>query len=542
LRAGYQAFSLSTRARVMLDFLGMRRLVSLALLAVGLLPVAAGAQSTRSLRFFGNGTGDIDRVKISIDAPPVPADVGGSFTIEFWMKASSADNGAGNCTAGGVGWINGNSIFDRDIFGDGDFGDYGISLFEDGIAFGVAVGSNENTICGSIGVDDGAWHHIAVTRDSSSGNLGLFVDGVSDASDTGPTGNASYRDGRAGQANDPFLVLGAEKHDAGSGFPSYSGFLDEIRISSVVRYTGSFTPPAQIFAGDPSTVALYHLEEGSGNCTTGMVINDSAPGGASDGVCRFGGSPAGPVFSTDVPALGAANCGNGMLDAGEQCDDGDQENCDGCDSNCTNSSVCGNGIQCGAEQCDDGNGMSGDGCEANCTLSPYDLISGKSLLVKDQLGNPNSRKIVLVSKDPGIQAPAPSSPSDPRTAGLVLRLARGVAEIDDIALPASGWRGLGSPEGSAGYRYTDSGQALGPCKKAMILPGRLLRAVCSGGQIDFTLDEASQGQLTVTLEPGSGLRSCASFGGSVVKDTSTAAGIGRFKAKNAPAPGACPLP
>jgi cysteine-rich repeat protein len=520
----------------------MRSLASVLLLAAALVPVSAGAQSTRSLRFFGNGSGDIDRVKISIDAPPVPADVGGDFTIEFWMKASSADNGAGNCAPGGVGWINGNIVFDRDVYGDGDFGDYGIALFEDGIGFGVAVGSNENTICGATDVDDGAWHHVAVTRDSSSGDLELFVDGVSDAADSGPAGNASYRDGRAGQPADPFLVIGAEKHDAGPSFPSYSGFVDEIRISSVVRYTADFTPPTQVFAGDGSTVALYHLEDGSGNCTTGTIINDSSAGGASDGVCRFGGSPAGPVFSTDVPALGSANCGNGMLDAGEQCDDGDQDDCDGCDSNCTNSSVCGNGIQCAPEQCDDGNGMSGDGCEADCTLSPYELLSGRSLLVKDQAGNPGARRIVLVSKDPGIQSPAPGSPADPRTAGVVLRLARGVAEIDDIALPASGWTGLGNPQGSAGYRYHDSGQALGPCKKAMILPGRLLRAVCTGSQIDFTLDEASQGQLTVTVEPGTGLRSCASFGGTVVKDISTAGGVGRFKAKNAPAPGSCPLP
>ena len=33
-----------------------------------------------------------------------------------------------------------------------------------------------------------------------------------------------------------------------------------------------------------------------------------------------------------------------------------------------------------------------------------------------------------------------------------------------------------------------------------------------------------------------------SFGGTVVKDTSTAGGVGRFRAKNAPAPGSCPLP
>jgi cysteine-rich repeat protein len=522
----------------------MLRLAAVLALAAALCPESAGAQSTRSLRFFGNGMSDIDRVKIPIDAPEVPADVGGDFTLEFWMKASSADNGAGNCTAGGVGWIFGNIIFDRDVNGDGDFGDYGVSLFEDGIGFGVAVGANANTICGATNVDDGVWHHIAVTRNGSSGALALLVDGVSDAAGSGPSGDASYRDGRTGSPNDPFLVIGAEKHDAGSSFPSYNGFLDEVRLSKVVRYTASFTRPSTAFATDANTVALYHFEDGAaGNCATGTVIADSsgATGGPSNGTCRFGGSPAGPLFSIDVPPLGSPACGNGMVDPGEQCDLGDLVDCDGCDSNCT-TSACGNGIVCAPETCDDGNLVSGDGCEANCSTSSYALLSGKSLVVKDEAGDPTQRRFVFVSKDPLIAAPAPNTPADPRVAGVTLRLARGVAEVDDIVLPAAGWKGAGTPAGSEGYRYADPARANGPCKKACILTGRKLRAVCAGSQIDFTLDEASQGELTVTVQPGPGLRSCMSFGGTVAKDTSAAAGAGRFKAKNAPAPGSCPLP
>jgi len=521
----------------------MRRLAAL-VVAVALLPAAAVAQSTRSLRFFGNGMSDIDRVKISIDAPPVPADVGGDFTLEFWMKASSADNGAGSCTAGGNGWINGNIIFDRDVFGDGDFGDWGVSLFEDGIGFGVAVGSSGNTICGATGVDDGAWHHVAVTRDTSSGDLEVFVDGASDAAGTGPTGDASYRNGRTGSTNDPFLVIGAEKHDAGAGFPSYSGFLDEVRLSNVVRYTADFTPPSAVFSTDANTVALYHFEDGpAGNCATGTTIVDSsgATGGPSNGVCRFGGSPAGPLFSTDVPPFGSAECGNGMTDPGEQCDDGDLDDCDGCDSNCT-TGACGNGIVCAPETCDDGNLTSGDGCQADCTVSPDALLSGKTLLVKDEAGDPSVRRLVVLSKDPLIAVPAAGSPSDPRTAGVTVRLARGVDEIDDIVLQASGWKAVGNPPGATGYRYADKAQLNGPCKKASIVPARKLRAVCSGSQLDFTLDEASQGTLTVTVQPGAGLRSCMMFGGTVVKDTSSAGGVGRFKAKDAPAPASCPLP
>lgn len=61
-------------------------------------------------------------------------------------------------------------------------------------------------------------------------------------------------------------------------------------------------------------------------------------------------------------------CGNGIVEAGEVCDDGNLVNGDGCDNNCT-PSACGNGIVGGAEACDDGNLNNGDGCDYNCTIS-----------------------------------------------------------------------------------------------------------------------------------------------------------------------------
>jgi cysteine-rich repeat protein len=64
----------------------------------------------------------------------------------------------------------------------------------------------------------------------------------------------------------------------------------------------------------------------------------------------------------------AASCGDGIVDAPEQCDDGNTANGDGCDANCT-LPVCGNGILDAGEQCDDGNTANGDSCEATCTLA-----------------------------------------------------------------------------------------------------------------------------------------------------------------------------
>ncbi len=258
-----------------------------------------------ALRFYGHGQGDIDRVKIPLD-PPVPADVSGDFTLEFWLKANPNDNGGGPCQAGGDNWIYGHTVFDRDVFGAGDFGDYGISLAGGRVAFGVNNGTWGETICGSRLVTDGFWHHIAVTRQTVSGQLRLFVDGQADGSGAGPTGGISYRDGRpTGWPNDPYLVIGAEKHDVDPvTFPSFRGWIDEVRLSATVRYNGNFQRPRDPFVPDGDTLALYHFDEGSGD-----VVGDSAlyPGGPSPGERRFGDAgqpPAGPAWVVSDAPLG----------------------------------------------------------------------------------------------------------------------------------------------------------------------------------------------------------------------------------------------
>ena len=61
-------------------------------------------------------------------------------------------------------------------------------------------------------------------------------------------------------------------------------------------------------------------------------------------------------------------CGNGTRTSPEQCDDGNLVDGDGCDSNCT-FTACGNRVLDPGEECDDGNHVNADGCEADCTLS-----------------------------------------------------------------------------------------------------------------------------------------------------------------------------
>jgi hypothetical protein len=151
-----------------------------------------------SLRYYGNGYGGIDRVSIRLDAPARPIDVGDTdFTLEWSMKARDADNDSTAAQCGtNDGWIYGNTLIDRDVFGPGDLGDYGVSLSDGRLAFGASVGPAGTTACGSTAVADGDWHHIAVTRRVSDGRLQIFVDGVLDGEADGPDGDLRYTDGR----------------------------------------------------------------------------------------------------------------------------------------------------------------------------------------------------------------------------------------------------------------------------------------------------------------------------------------------------------
>jgi hypothetical protein len=265
-----------------------------------------GAQPGHALRFRGNGSGTIDRVVVPLDAPARPVDVGaGGFTLELWLKALPGENGATACGSGNDAWINGNIVLDRDIFGDGDHGDYGVALMDGRVAFGVSAGSGGATACGGSVVADGQWHHLALTRDGPSGQLRIWLDGSLDGGAAGPGGDVSYRDNRAGAIWDPYLAIGAEKHDAGPAYPSFSGWIDELRVSTGVRYASPFARPIVPPAVDAATLALYRLDEGVGD-----FVGDAA--GPSHGQRRFGGNPAGPQWTTDTPFASGLLFANGF--------------------------------------------------------------------------------------------------------------------------------------------------------------------------------------------------------------------------------------
>jgi cysteine-rich repeat protein len=65
-----------------------------------------------------------------------------------------------------------------------------------------------------------------------------------------------------------------------------------------------------------------------------------------------------------------AGCGNGQIEPGELCDDGNTVSGDGCSSDCKSLEICGDGYvdHNRGEECDDGNHRGRDGCSSVCTL------------------------------------------------------------------------------------------------------------------------------------------------------------------------------
>lgn len=258
----------------------------------------------KCLRFYGEGNNAThSKVYVAFGDPSKPVNVGATdFTIEWWMKATSGVNTLTGPTAGAnYSWVDGNIIIDRDTLGDNSFGDFGVSLDNERIAFGLENGSgSQRTIIGTIDVCDGAWHHVAVTRNRSNGDMAVYVDGTRDAFFAGgPSGDVHWDDNNPFPDTwDPYICFGGEKHALDAG--QYNGFMDELRISKVLRYTGtSYSVPTAPFVSDSDTVALYHFDEGAG---TTVGDTSGASGGPSNGTFTTGGASSGPTWEdSDCP-------------------------------------------------------------------------------------------------------------------------------------------------------------------------------------------------------------------------------------------------
>jgi hypothetical protein len=94
----------------------------------------------------------------------------------------------------------------------------------------------------------GVWHHVALTYNGRVARF--YLDGVLAAESEGA--------GDLLHAGVP-LFIGAEPNRLGDPVSFFEGQIDEVRVSSVVRYDGDFTPD-RVFGADEHTLLLLHFD------------------------------------------------------------------------------------------------------------------------------------------------------------------------------------------------------------------------------------------------------------------------------------------
>jgi cysteine-rich repeat protein len=224
------------------------------------------------------------------------------------------------------------------------------------------------------GIDTGPYFVSALVIDPSTPTT-LYAgtsDGVFKSTDGGTSWSAP------GVTNTITICLAI---DPSSPSTLYAGTIDGVFKSTdggtswSAMSTGLTITYVPALAIDPSTsTTLYSGTQGGGvfKSTNGGTSWDAMNTGLTDTLVNtlaidpdtpttlYAGTYFGGVFS--IQQL----CGNSVLDAGEQCDDGNQNNNDACKNDCT-PNVCGDGVvYTGVEQCDDSNQVDGDGCSATC--------------------------------------------------------------------------------------------------------------------------------------------------------------------------------
>ncbi len=179
------------------------------------------------------------------------------FTIEAWIYPTS-----------NLSFLQSESIFS---FGNSSSDFMTLALFSgnNSPVFSLNVGGTEDDIITGAKVTINTWHDIAIV--SSGGTATLYLDGHAIGSTT-LSNTPSALGGGSGTTDD---WLGKSEF---ASEPTFSGYMDEFRISDDARYLSNFTPPSSAFTPDVNTTDLYHFDDGSGQTIT------DASGNGNNGV------------------------------------------------------------------------------------------------------------------------------------------------------------------------------------------------------------------------------------------------------------------
>jgi hypothetical protein len=230
-----------------------------------------------SMKF--DGTGDYISVPASTDWNLGSDD----FTIECWVRGGSTNQtiaGIWETTASDRSWVFAITSGSAAYFG----------LSTDG------TGTNSLALSGTTDLSGSTWHHLAAVR--SGNTVTLYVNGTAEASQVWNYTVHSTTQG---------LALGAERLLSPRNY--LNGYIDELRISTIARYTGAFTP--QSVEHDIATFTEGWGSPNIGSTSRGLFVNkDGLVMKSSDGTLTKmdGGSNA--VTGTMLLTAGVAPAAN----------------------------------------------------------------------------------------------------------------------------------------------------------------------------------------------------------------------------------------
>eukprot|EP00879_Flechtneria_rotunda_P000467 GHRR01000568.1.p1 GENE.GHRR01000568.1~~GHRR01000568.1.p1 ORF type:complete len:1094 (+),score=373.48 GHRR01000568.1:402-3284(+) len=300
-----------------------------------------------------------------------------AITVEFWMQSIDT------CRPGvPFSYAHGKYEKEDNSFLIFNYNSFGVSVMED-------EGQLSDHLSG-VATTDGLWHHIAVTWESSTGTVILYLDS-----------REVWRVNRGKGKKIPSggtLVIGREQDCQGGCFDSAAGAAGKVSVVDDQEYG------PQDFFGLIEEMRIWKVVRTPEEIRQGMVADDGrGAGGGFD-------TPGIDKDHKDLVAYWDFNKGSGYMIK-------DVTN-HGHDLIASQPpkwevvrwlSTCGNGVVEGSEQCDDGDLVDGDGCSSICRIEPgYTCTGNPSKCTKGGSGGGGSTPPPAPGPAPQ-PAPGPSS-------------------------------------------------------------------------------------------------------------------------------------
>jgi cysteine-rich repeat protein len=237
---------------------------------------------------------------------------------------------------------------------------------------------------------------------------------------------------------------------------TFSGLGSPELFSHIHGFSGPGVPAGIVFGlpnGSPKNAVWNFMEAQQAQIIAGLTYVNIHSNGFPGGEIR------GQVLRTP-------SCGDEIVDGGEQCDDGNNDNGDCCDSACqfeSNSTPCGDGL-CNAGTCDGAGSCDGGGeIRANCRDALKSL-----LLIKNSQTDDNKDKLIF-KWIKGAATTVEEFGLPTGTTSYALCLYAGTAAIASATVPPSAT--LWAPAGTTGFKYKDPARAQDGIQKIILKAG-----------------------------------------------------------------------